>query len=415
MRLGSKSTQRDRNLSCGGNIGRGRWGCMVLAWLVGSIVLACATAASGAVAYAVQDLGHFHPTGINDQGQVVGFGGTPPGDSYLYDGSKLIDLTKAYGLGGPSSGGPWALNNRGQIAGAYAINATPGNTGVEHAFLFENGKMTDLGTLGGYSMALKLNDSGLAVGVSNLTSVETDPYYPVQFTGGKVIRLTASSGTAAAVNNTGQVVGDYMVGNDSHAFTYANGALSDLGTLGGPNSDASAINDLGQVVGSSEIASGTRDAFLYQNGKMIDLGHVIKNGAAFPTYAYGINNSGTIVGESIYFSLGSPFVYQNGRFEDLSSLVDPKLDINFEWIAGINDRGQLAVLGNSPATPSEEAYLLTPLPEPTPAPLILLAAGFLARRRQILCSEGGHAAHDVDDNQGGTSERITQAARFEPA
>jgi probable HAF family extracellular repeat protein len=46
----------------------------------------------------------------------------------------------------------------------------------------------------------------------------------------------------------------------------------DLGTLGGNQSQAAAINPTGQVVGNSLTATGQTHAFLWDNGKMTDLG-----------------------------------------------------------------------------------------------------------------------------------------------
>ena len=58
----------------------------------------------------------------------------------------------------------------------------------------------------------------------------------------------------------------------AHAFRWQNGVMTDLGTLGGPTSSATAINDAGQVTGISDTSTGGRSAFLWQGGVMHDIG-----------------------------------------------------------------------------------------------------------------------------------------------
>jgi probable HAF family extracellular repeat protein len=106
--------------------------------------------------------------------------------------------------------------------------------------------------------------------------------------------LGGRSSFAAAVNGRGQVIGDSDTGTGStgtgvgHAFLWQNGSMTDLGTLGfGTNflgqvvvvgernlqaSRASAINERGQIVGWSTTKTGQTHAFVWQNGRMIDLG-----------------------------------------------------------------------------------------------------------------------------------------------
>ena len=70
--------------------------------------------------------------------------------------------------------------------------------------------------------------------------------------------------------------------------------IVDLGTLSGSFSYAYGINNSGQIVGESGSAWGDNHAFLYQNGTMTSLDTL---GGAY-SGAYGINDIGQIVGFS---------------------------------------------------------------------------------------------------------------------
>ncbi len=77
----------------------------------------------------------------------------------------MSDIGTLYGGQGQS----WAvaINGRGQVVGS---SVSPDGA-MTHAFLFEGGVMTDLGTLyGGYSYALGVNDNGVIVGESDGTA-----------------------------------------------------------------------------------------------------------------------------------------------------------------------------------------------------------------------------------------------------
>ena len=120
---------------------------------------------------------------------------------------------------------PACINNGGQVAG-WATDST----GYGHAFLYSGGAMQDLGTLGGSSEALGINNSGQVVGLFVFTR--------------------GSNGTT------------------DHAFLYSGGQMQDLGTLGGVLSVAYGINDSGQIAGDAPTTSGDPHAILYSGGKI---------------------------------------------------------------------------------------------------------------------------------------------------
>lgn len=106
---------------------------------------------------------------------------------------------------------------------------------------------------------------------------------------------------ATGINNSGEVIGHASLASGyEHAFSAVGAILTDLGTLGG-SSYAYGINDSGTIVGYSWTPNSEHPhAFVYLNGMMIDLNSLIPSGAGWELLeAYGINNTGQIVGEGL--------------------------------------------------------------------------------------------------------------------
>lgn len=104
-----------------------------------------------------------------------------------------------------------------------------------------------------------------------LTAFTCDDRQPPQFV---IVDLGQDgrfrSSKALAINLRNDVVGywyDPIDGNDPDrlAFLWRGGALTDLRTLGGTNSEASGVNERGTVVGRAQAADGTYHAFAWDN------------------------------------------------------------------------------------------------------------------------------------------------------
>ena len=106
-----------------------------------------------------------------------------------------------------------------------------------------------------------------------------------------------SESSANAINESGQIVGWSATANrdQTHAVLWDGGTISDLGTLPGhAHSTAEAINEFGQIVGWSATANHEQyHAVLWEDGRIVDLGGL---GEGLESRAMGINNSGQIVG-----------------------------------------------------------------------------------------------------------------------
>ena len=338
--------------------------------------------------------------GISENGELDPLGpvpGVPEFRAVLWRNGEIIDLGTLPEGGNESFA--TAVNNRGQVVG-WAVNTVPdpfsfvGFPTQTRAFLWQKGKMEDIGTLGGPdAIAGLINDRGQVTGPSYTADVDpvtgVPVVHPFLWEDGKMIDLGSLGGTdcePTGMNQRGQVIGQSTLagdtaglgGNIGHPFLWSNGKINDLGTLGGNTGAANWINDRGDIAGKADLVGPLpqlHDAVLWSDGKAIDLG-VLPGDAC--SNAYFVNNRGQVVGTSENEHLCSITVGQHaflwergGPMVDLNTLIAPGANLTLMHAFAINERGEIAGVGLPPGCAPEDnescghAYLLFPCEEET--------------------------------------------------
>ena len=178
----------------------------------------------------------------------------------------------------------------------------------------------------------------------------------------------------SAINDAGWVTGyGFTGGGRAHAFLYDGTSMTDL-TPAASSSAAYDINDLGEVVGTVDDR-----AFLYANGKMIDLNALVDPAAdLLLTSAIAINNQGQVLAKSC--DRAGVFCYATVRLDGIPAVPQPpQVTLCLAGLAWLCARwGWRALRRRSSASPAPEncSPSRTRRPRATPAP----AASRLARR-----------------------------------
>lgn len=328
--------------------------------LVAMGTLCVTTAAHSGPAYIAVDLGsNTTGTAINNAGTVVG-SITTNGNSFAFSfRNGQLNTIHIPALQGYTTAS--GINNSGIIVGEGYVNpntfAQPYDT-----FIYSNGAITVVSTAGGTTSCIGINDSNILTGPYALDfgNFFYDSYYYSNGTFVSIGTFEPATVTAStAINNAGVIVG-YFFGPDRSprtygAFYYSNGMYSYLGTLPGANqSQANGINNVGTVVGFCDSPSGTNHAFSYSNGNMADLGTL----GGLVSIANAINDAGVAVGNSTASSGEQrAFVFSNGTMTDLNSNLVQQISTTLNNAVAINRSGQIVANGEN-----GDAFLLTPTP-----------------------------------------------------
>jgi probable HAF family extracellular repeat protein len=189
---------------------------------------------------------------LNDRDVAVGAANTASGarHAFVISNSSMSDLGT---LPSGESSTAFAINNSDMIAGAADFEGR-----VNHAVSWTHLKIMDLGTLphGGGSSARAINDRGQIVGFSDTP----DGVHAFLYTNGAMRdlgTLGSDPSEASGINNHGEVVGASNITNTKrHAFLWRKGRMIDLNDFlpaGTPwvLQNAFSINDGRQIVCSA--------------------------------------------------------------------------------------------------------------------------------------------------------------------
>jgi probable HAF family extracellular repeat protein len=126
------------------------------------------------------------------------------------------------------------LSKRGQVLGRLTFPATGASGERWHPALWQNGAVTDLGTLGGdQSDGYAINDREEVVGFSSRPDGGEYAFVWRRSRMEAISTLDGTRGTAVGINNTGEIIGYTSVsGCDTRSWLWKDGKAVDLGSLG---------------------------------------------------------------------------------------------------------------------------------------------------------------------------------------
>lgn len=318
--------------------------------------------------------------GINDRGQVVGSrtAAADANDIVLWEDGEVIDVGTfaappspyCYAWSCPAVGiGDAKLNNRGEV----------GTMLDGHAVLWRDGQVTDIDGDAPSSWLLDLNDRGQAVVLKftgtgqhvlglwsrgRFTELLTGPAVPLL---GPPRALLSDSGHVAVngfnvwcfcnssflwhrgertelgfllpvdINASGQIAGHQStLWGEAQRVLWDDGEVTQLPTLGGPQTYVEGMNDRGQVVGiSTTPASDGFHTVLWEDGEVTDIGP-----DDVDDRPVGIDEHGDVLIQANRNETGAGLglLWRDGRLVPLPPLDDPLVYVE---VFRLNDCGQI--------------------------------------------------------------------------
>jgi len=283
---------------------------------------------------------------INNDGVIAGSlddAFSPDFDAGVWSRRGVLDL-RPPDLPADEDSRARGISDAGDVVGSRIYGVV-----LHRALLWSDGKVIELGTLGGaeQSEAYDVNSDGMVVGVST----------PVDRIGGAFVWQDGvmtnlgsvdgeSTSVAFALNELGDVAGSSSTrDNGGLPVVWIDGEIMPL-----PMPDdfgyARDINDLGDAVGWTSAGYG--NAAYWHDGKHVNIHDYTIFGINSSSSARALNNVGEIVGYVANEGVGDDvlaFVWRDGEMELLHDLIPPMFDRRDRWVLDfphdINDHGQI--------------------------------------------------------------------------
>jgi probable HAF family extracellular repeat protein len=319
--------------------------------------------------------------------------------NHKHHGYQFVDLGTFGGPGSYFIGTSSTINNNGVVTGTadttipdpYAPFCFSPECLVTHTFQWQNGTLTDLGSLPGVngSIPSAINASGVIAGIAENGAIDPATGFPeydgVVWKEGQIINLGTFGGAfswAGGVNDAGQVtglalttvpdsfdLGDLCFNNPFAtqvlAFIWNGAALQNLGTLGGPDSCGVWINQRGEVAGMSFTNSvvnpstgfPTTHPFLWSRKEgMLDAG-TLGGTLALVAPIVTLNDKGEIAGVSTLAgdATSHPFYWSKSKgMQNLGTLGGDNGASD-----SINNAGMIVGEADLPGSLTHDAFLWT--------------------------------------------------------